>query len=91
MKLRWTAKARSDLERLHAFLAPVNARAAAQVMEMLMLAPERLLKQPRLGVRLEIYELQEVRRLLVGDYEIRYELVGDTIHVVRLWHSREDR
>jgi hypothetical protein len=32
-----------------------------------------------------------VRRLFVDDYELRYEILGDLIIVVRLWHTREDR
>ncbi|EBA5853865.1 type II toxin-antitoxin system RelE/ParE family toxin, partial [Salmonella enterica] len=26
-----------------------------------------------------------------GEYEIRYELNGQTIYVLRLWHTRENR
>ncbi|ECJ8596369.1 type II toxin-antitoxin system RelE/ParE family toxin, partial [Salmonella enterica] len=26
-----------------------------------------------------------------GEYEIRYELNGRTIYVLRLWHTRENR
>ncbi|MDC8899916.1 type II toxin-antitoxin system RelE/ParE family toxin, partial [Escherichia coli] len=26
-----------------------------------------------------------------GEYEIRYELTGQTIYVLRLWHTRENR
>ncbi|EDJ8987705.1 type II toxin-antitoxin system RelE/ParE family toxin, partial [Salmonella enterica subsp. diarizonae] len=26
-----------------------------------------------------------------GEYEIRYELTGPVIHVLRLWHTRENR
>jgi len=31
--------------------------------------------------------MHEVRRLLVGDYELRY----DVINLIRLWHTREHR
>jgi hypothetical protein len=34
---------------------------------------------------------REVRRLIVGDYELRYEILEDAIVLVRLWHTREDR
>lgn len=29
--------------------------------------------------------------MLVGQYEMRYEIQGQTIYVLRLRHSREDR
>lgn len=92
MRVRWTAEARSDLVRLHEFLALVNRQASAHAVQELRAAPARLLLgQPRLGPRLEEFSPREVRRLFVGDYELRHQVVGDTIIVVRLWHAREDR
>jgi hypothetical protein len=32
-----------------------------------------------------------VRRLLIGDYEMRYELAGGAVHILRFFHTREDR
>jgi hypothetical protein len=29
--------------------------------------------------------------MLVGNYEMRYEIRGSTIYIVRLWHTREER
>jgi mRNA-degrading endonuclease RelE of RelBE toxin-antitoxin system len=46
---------------------------------------------PRIGEKLEQYEQREVRRILVGDYEIRYEIRDSTIYILRLWHTREHR
>jgi len=91
MKLRWTAKALSDLERLHAFLAPVDPHAAARIVRALVAAPEHLLSHPRLGRRLGEFDSREVRRIFVGDYEMRYEISGSLIIILRLWHAREDR
>ena len=54
-------------------------------------AADRLAEFPRIGVRIEQYAGQEVRRIIVDDYELRYEIVGDVISVVRVWHTREDR
>ncbi|WP_284993740.1 type II toxin-antitoxin system RelE/ParE family toxin, partial [Escherichia coli] len=50
-----------------------------------------LLTNPRVGEQLFQFEPREVRRILVGQYEMRYEIQGDTIYVLRLWHTREDR
>ena len=36
-------------------------------------------------------EPREVRRILVGHYEMRYEIRGSEIYILRLWHRREDR
>jgi plasmid stabilization system protein ParE len=91
MRLRWTRAALSDLTRLYDILKPVNQLAAARAIQALTAAPERLLRHPRLGDRLEEFAPREVRRILVGRYEIRYELDGEAISILRLWHTREDR
>jgi plasmid stabilization system protein ParE len=90
-ELKWTRKALSDLVRLHEFLATVDRSAAARVVQALAAAPERLLQYPRLGEQLEEFAPREIRRILVGAYEIRYEIRDSTIFVLRLWHTREDR
>jgi hypothetical protein len=50
-----------------------------------------LLHNPRLGSRLAQFDPREVRRVFVGDYELRHELLGDTILIANLWHTRESR
>lgn len=91
MKLKWTSKALSDLARLYEFLAVVNQAAAARTVQTLTGAPTSLLRNSRIGELLEEFAPREVRRLLVGQYEIRYEIQENTIYVLRLWHTREDR
>ncbi|HRE72030.1 MAG TPA: type II toxin-antitoxin system RelE/ParE family toxin [Accumulibacter sp.] len=91
MDLKWTSKALSDLARLHDFMAPVNQPAAARTVQALAAAPSALLANPRIGERIDEFEPREVRRILVGHYEMRYELTETTIYVLRLWHTREDR
>lgn len=91
MRLQWTGKALSDLERLYAFLAPVNKPAAARAIQALTEAPAILLTNPRVGEQLFQFEPREVRRILAGQYEIRYEIQGEMVYVLRLWHTREER
>lgn len=91
MELKWTSKALYDLARLHAFLALVSKPAAARAVQALVKAPTNLLTHPRIGEQLFQFEPREVRRLLVGEYEVRYEISGETIYVLRIWHTREDR
>ncbi len=91
MLLKWSQSAERDLHRLHAFLAPVNPGAAAAVVRQLVSGAEQLLTHPQLGVRLDEFAPRDVRRIVVGDYELRYELTEATVYVLRLWHTREDR
>ncbi|MGH8604367.1 MAG: type II toxin-antitoxin system RelE/ParE family toxin [Gammaproteobacteria bacterium] len=91
MELEWTSKALSDLARLYEFLASVDKPAAARTVQSLTATPTTLLANPRMGEKLEEFEPREVRRILVGHYEMRYEIKESTIYMLRLWHTREDR
>ncbi len=91
MELKWTSKTLSDSARLYEFLAPVNRSAAARTVQALTAAPSGLLANPRIGERIDEFGPREVRRILVGHYELRYEIQDAVIYVLRLWHTREDR
>jgi len=32
-----------------------------------------------------------VRRIIVGNHEMRYEIQDEIIYILRIWHTREDR
>jgi plasmid stabilization system protein ParE len=91
MQIEWTLAALSDLALLYDFLEPVNPAAAARTVQSLTIAPEQLLVHPRLGEVLDEFQPREVRRILIGRYEMRYEIQDVTIYVLRIWHAREDR
>jgi plasmid stabilization system protein ParE len=91
MRIKWTGKASSDLVRLHEHLRPVAPEAAARVVQQLARAPDSLLNYPRIGEKLDAYAPREVRRIIVGNYELRYEIADATIFILRLWHCRETR
>jgi plasmid stabilization system protein ParE len=91
MRLQWTASALADITRLYDFLAPLNHAVAARTVQSLTAAPNTLLTSPFMGKPLEEFAPRQVRRLIVGQYELRYEIVDDAIYVLRLWHTREDR
>ncbi|WP_252179978.1 type II toxin-antitoxin system RelE/ParE family toxin [Endozoicomonas sp. 4G] len=91
MEINWTSKALSDLSRLYDFLALVNKQAAAKTVQSLTSGPAILLENPRLGERVEAFDPREVRRVLIGQYEMRYEIQHSTIYILRFWHTREER
>ena len=91
MEVKWTSSAHRDLIRLHDFLAPVNKSAAKKVVKQLVDEAKLLRSHPLLGVELEAYAPRNVRRLVIGDYEVRYEVTETVLYVLRLWHTKEDR
>lgn len=91
MEVKWTSKALSDLARLYDFLAGINRSAAAEVVQSLVKAPEKLIEYPRVGERLEEFNPRDVRRIIVRHYEFRYEVHASTLYILRPWHTKEDR
>ena len=91
MEVKWTTSAHRDLIQLHDFLAPVNKSAAKKAVKQLVDEAKLLQTHPLLGVELEAYAPRNVRRLVIGEYEVRYEVTETVPYVLRLWHTREDR
>ena len=89
--LGWTSKAHSDLVRLYEFLGPVNPAAAARTVRHLVAGAKRIPAHPRLGVQRPEFAPREVRKVLIADYEIRYELTDADVFILRIFHTREDR
>lgn len=89
--MRWTVSAQSDLVRLHEFHVALGIASANRIIQKLVAAPKTLQEFPRLGESLEEFKPREVRRLLVGKYEMRYEIREREIFILRVWHTREDR
>jgi plasmid stabilization system protein ParE len=79
------------LVRLYEFLRAVDPSAAVRVVRQLVAGAKRIPTHPRLGVRLPEFAPREVRRVLVGDYEIRYELTEVDVVILRIFQTREDR
>jgi plasmid stabilization system protein ParE len=84
-------RALADLARVQGFLASVDRGAARTARERLEAAAERLLAFPRLGQRVEQHRDVEVRRLIVGDCELRYAVEPRRIVIAHVWHGRENR
>lgn len=91
MRVIWSPEANDDLDRVGDFLGSVAPDAATKAVISLSRAPDRLLNFPRIGARLDGFNPREVRRLIVGNYEMRYEVQVDVIYIVRIFHTREDR
>ncbi|HDS1235298.1 type II toxin-antitoxin system RelE/ParE family toxin [Pluralibacter gergoviae] len=86
MRFQWSVPARNDVVRLYQFLADKNEAAAANVVRSLINAPATLLLNPRGGEKIEGFEPREVRRAIIGSYEMHYELQNDVLIVLRIWH-----
>ncbi len=91
MALRWTRSAYADLKRIYEFLEPVDPSAAVRAVRSVVARVRRIPRQPRLGERVAGFGDHEVRRVLVLEYEVRYEISAADVTVLRIFHTREDR
>ena len=91
MALQWARQAHADLVRLYEFLEPVNPPAAGRAVRQIVASARRLPEQPRVGERLPGFGEREVRRILIARFEMRYEIRGPDVFVLRIFHTREVR
>lgn len=91
MRVVWTPESVDALVHIHDYLNRVNPQAADAAVLAPTSASLRLTDFPRLGERLERFRDREVRHLIVGSYDIRYEIVGATIRVLDVWNTRQQR
>jgi plasmid stabilization system protein ParE len=92
MQLKWTSKSLSELMRLHPYLAKRCERAAAHAVQALAAGTIRLVEQPQIGERLQDFSPCDVRRILVGRFEMGYQISEAVIYVVLcLLHARGRR
>ena len=93
MKLVWLPQASDDVDRLFEFLIDKDLRAAERAVRAIQLGADRLLQFPLAGARMD--DDTERRELFIaysaGAYVLRYRIHGDTVVVIRVWHSREAR
>lgn len=65
--------------------------AAERTVRALLTVPNILTSNPAMGAVVEKLQRQEVRRLIVGAYEVRYRIAGDVVEILRVFHTKEDR
>ena len=92
MKIFYTHKAIDDLDRLHHFIRKNNPKATTQVSERLLDAIKKLLDFPMLGRKVKnTKDSVSLRDLIIDQYIIRYALLHKEIHILNIWHTKEDR
>jgi toxin ParE1/3/4 len=87
MRIVWTGLAASDLRALRAYIARDNERAANEMVARIVSRTEQQLSTlPKSGRPGRIPDTREL--VLTGTpFILPYRIVGDTIHVLRVFHS----
>jgi plasmid stabilization system protein ParE len=92
MKLIYTAEAIGDLQRLRAFIAEHDPKAAQRVGAELVTRIEAIAAFSRMGQRVERAPDPElIRDFAFGKYVVRYVVHAQVVAILRIWHHLEDR
>jgi addiction module RelE/StbE family toxin len=89
MNLKFTPKAVDDLRRLKEFIAEKDKNSAQRTVRMLKSKIEVLLQHPRMGR--VVQDIESCRDLIAQSFVVRYQIEGDTVWILRLWHHKELR
>jgi addiction module RelE/StbE family toxin len=90
-RVLWSDSALERASELFDFIAEKNPAAAKRVIEDLFDRAEALSKHPRLGRRLSEHMDASVRRLVLGDYIVVYQIeeLSRLVTVLAIRHFRE--
>ena len=86
-KVRWTNRARNDLQAIHEYIAVDNPTVAFRVVWRIASAAERLSRFSLSGRIVPEYESSGVRELVVRPYRIAYRLVGEDVRILKIHHG----
>jgi len=91
MKLFYTLEALADLQRLKEFLEEKSPKAAMAAAAEIITVLDRLRDFPFIGTPVKRAPNPDmIRDLIIGDYLARYIVLSDSIHILRIWHHREN-
>jgi len=89
MHVRLSENARAYLVRETAYLRKLNPAAARNLSRQMRTAQRNLAAFGGMGFESEELPIRGMRRLVVGDYLLDYEIVGGEIHVIAIRHGRQ--
>lgn len=89
MKLRWSWRALTRLEEIHAYIAKDNPAAALRITQQIVQRVGQIVRFPNSGRRVSDYTRNDVRELIEGSYRIVYRLGADRIEVLTVKHCAQ--
>ncbi len=90
MKIIFTPESVDDLRYLRKFIKQYNPGVANRIAKYLLNGIAKLKVFPNLGIVVKKAQSDMIRDLILGDYIIRYLVLKETIHILRIWHHKED-
>jgi toxin ParE1/3/4 len=89
MRVVWSARARSRLAEIHAYIAESSKPRASQVIDRLLARSEQLAVAPRSAPRLVGPFDGEIRELLERPFRLVYRVEADQVVILTVKHYRQ--
>ena len=87
----WLPEALLDVTRVHVFLKTKNTGAAKRVASLLQKGGNMLATYPEAGSPINGDKRELVMPFGAGAYVLRYRIANQTVFIIRVWHSKENR
>ena len=86
--VRWTQRARSDLQGIHDFIARDSPRAADTLVERVLTTVERLASFPESGRIVPEFPNLTYREVIVANYRVLYRCQENVVWIAAVVHGR---
>ena len=86
--VRWTHRAKVDLQEVYDFIARDSLRAADALVERIVHASERLAAFPESGRIMPEFPTLPYREVIVGNYRVLYRIEGEAVWIAGVVHGR---
>ena len=90
MKIIFTPESITDLVHLKKFVEQKSPKAANRMAKNILSGISKLKEFPNLGIEVKKAKSDKIRDFILGEYIIRYLVLNKTIHILRIWHHKED-
>ena len=85
MKVRWTSRAARSLTQIANYIDRDNPKAAAETVEQIRRAANRLAETPHMG---RLGRVEGTLELVVAPYIIPYRIKGEEAQILHVFHTR---
>lgn len=86
--VRWTQRAKGDLQEIYDFIAKDSPRAADAIVERIIHETERLAAFPESGRIMPEFPTLSYREVIVGNYRVLYRVEGEVVWIAAVVHGR---
>jgi addiction module RelE/StbE family toxin len=83
----WTAESRDNLRAIHSRISEDSRRAADALIEQIVSSTDQLSEFPLSGRVVPEFNEEDMRELMVRNYRVVYQVIGETVGIVRVHHG----